>query len=50
MPTECDECGKEVYAVHITRKYKKICGDCYDKIRTDKEWEPDDLTHRIREH
>ena len=50
MPIKCDECGKEFYAIHITRKYKKICGDCYDKVRLDKRWDPDDLTRRKGAH
>jgi len=48
MPTKCDKCGEEHYAIYITREYKKLCGGCYDKIRLPVEFDPDDLPRRVR--
>ena len=48
MPTKCEECGEESYSIYITREHKKICGDCYDKVRPEPEFEPDDLPYRGR--
>ena len=48
MPTKCDECGKEEYVIYITREYKRLCGECYDKIRSPYKFEPEDLAHRRR--
>jgi hypothetical protein len=48
MPTKCDECGKPSYCIYITREYKNLCGECYDKtnpVRTD---EPEDLSYRVK--
>jgi len=50
MPTECDKCGEESHAIHITRKYERLCGKCYDKVRPKVEWDPDDLPRRVRTH
>lgn len=48
MPTKCDECGEKSYTIHITREYKKLCGDCYDKVRPPYKFDPDDIPYRER--
>ncbi len=50
MPTKCDECGEEVYAIHVTRNYSRLCSKCYDEVRPNKKWDPDDLTPIERIH
>jgi len=50
MPTKCDKCGEKHYAIHITRKYERLCGKCYDKVRPKEDWSPEDLTYRERVH
>lgn len=42
-PAKCDECKQESYCIYITREYKNLCGDCYDKIRPKVEFDPEDL-------
>jgi hypothetical protein len=48
MPTKCDECGKESYCIYITREYKNLCPECYDKVRPKREFELDDIPRRMR--
>lgn len=48
MPTKCEECGEESYLIYITQEYKKLCGECYDKIRPKREFGLDDLPLRER--
>ena len=50
MPTRCDECGEESYAIYITKEHKRLCGDCYDKVRPKKTWEPEDIPYRDRSY
>ena len=45
MPTKCDKCGKKSYPIHITRAYKKLCPECYEKERPKRVFEPDDLPY-----
>lgn len=37
MPTKCDLCEQEDYAMHITRDYGTICCDCMNKKRKEQE-------------
>ncbi len=50
MPTKCEneKCGKISYCIYITREHKKLCGECYDKVRPKAKFEPDDLPRRQR--
>ena len=48
MPTKCDVCGEESYVIYITREYKKLCDECYDKVRTPVKSGLEDLPYRIR--
>ncbi len=34
---KCEECGKEVYVIYITREYKRICDLCHDEKKKEKE-------------
>jgi len=43
MPTKCEKCGEESYCIFITREHEKLCGDCYDKVRPDRELKESDI-------
>ena len=48
MPTKCEECGKKSYIIYLSCELKKLCDKCYDKVRTECEFDPDDLQYRQR--
>ena len=50
MPTKCDGCGEEEYAIYITSNYERLCYDCYykDDPKRGKSFEPEDLDYRYR--
>lgn len=27
----CERCGADTYCIYITKKYERVCADCYDK-------------------
>lgn len=27
----CERCGVDTYCIFITKKYERVCGDCYEK-------------------
>ena len=44
----CDNCGKKVYSIYITRKYEKLCYDCYSKVRPKERWKLEDIPLKER--
>jgi len=45
---KCDNCGEKVYVIYITRKYERLCPECYDKVRPKEKWELEDIPLRER--